>query len=74
MSMEPYSPEALEKQRHLDEKTARGEIPSWSDLHGILQPNPELPQCPAWEDLDYQCERARGHEGPHRHVIEWGAP
>ena len=70
--MEPYSAEALSKQQALDEKIARGEEPDWSDLFGIEQPNPDLPECQAWEDSDYQCERARGHEGPHRHVIEWG--
>lgn len=67
----PFSDAALARQAAVDAKSARGEAISWSDLRGLLEPNPDLPDCQRWEG-DYQCDLPNHHEGPHRHLIEWG--
>ena len=69
----PYSAAAEERWRTLEAKAARGEQITWTDMRGIAEPNPDLPDCQAWEG-DYQCQLPNHHGGRHRHVIEWGRP
>ena len=70
--MEELSQEALARQAALEAKEARGEKVGWSDLLGILEPNPDLPACPS-EDIDSgaACELPHHHDGPHTARIEW---
>jgi len=71
-NMERFSEAALAKQAALDAKEARGEKLTWSDMVGIFEPNPDLPDCPS-EDIDSgaMCALPHHHEGPHRASIEW---
>ena len=43
---------------------------TFSDLFGILEPNPNRPDCPAEED-GVQCELPNHHEGERRAVVTW---
>lgn len=69
-----FSKAALEKQYRLAEKQARGEQPTWADLVGILEANPDLPDCQKYYDeveQDIQCQKPNHHDGKHRAVVEW---
>ena len=52
------------------EITESGRALTLSDLLGILEPNPNRPDCPAEED-DVRCELPNHHEGQHRAVVTW---
>lgn len=68
----PFSDAALAKQKALAEKEARGEKPSLTDLCGLLEPNPDLPDCQSWDiHSDAACELPNHHDGKHRATIEW---
>lgn len=69
--MKPYSDAADARQAAVDAKIARGEPLLWSDLAGILEPNPDLPDCQAWNG-DHQCQKPNNHDGRHEHVMTWG--
>jgi hypothetical protein len=70
--MEPFSEAALAKQAALAAKEARGEKPSWTDLRGLMEPNPDLPDCQSWDvDSDVKCSLPNHHEGKHRAEVEW---
>jgi hypothetical protein len=70
--MEQFSERALAKQAEIDAKQARGEKVTWSDMLGILEPNPNLPDCQSWEGRDGpQCQLPNHHEGQHRATLEW---
>ncbi len=44
----------------------------WSDLLGLAEPNPNLPDCQSWDGSDGpKCERENHHDGPHRAVVQW---
>lgn len=70
--VEPFSERARAKQAELAEKESRGEKMKWVDMLGILEPNPDLPDCPSEEiDSGATCELPHHHEGPHAARIEW---
>ena len=70
--MNPYSDEANARLAALTAKKKRGEKVGWSDLLGIFEPNPNLPDCQSWEGRDGpQCQLPNHHEGPHRATLEW---
>ena len=70
--MEQYSEAALAKQAALEAKEARGEKTTWSDMLGIIEPNPNLPDCQSWDGhSDVQCSLPNHHEGSHRATVEW---
>ena len=70
--MEPFSERARERQAALDAKAARGEKPQWTDLIGILEPNPDLPDCQSWGLRgELKCDLPNGHEGEHRAEVTW---
>ena len=70
--MSPYSEAALAKQAEIDAKRARGEKVSFSDLFGLMEPNPDLPDCQSWGDHDGpKCQLPNHHEGQHRAVVTW---
>jgi hypothetical protein len=70
--VEQFSERALAKQAEIAAKKARGEKIAWSDMLGILEPNPDLPDCPS-EDIDSgaECRLPHHHDGPHRAEITW---
>ena len=74
LHISPFSDRALEKLQQLKEKEERGESPTWSDLIGIAEPNPDLPDCQKYYDevdSDIQCQKPNHHDGKHRAVVEW---
>lgn len=71
--MKQYSDAADARQALVDAKKDRGEKILWVDLVGLCEPNPDLPDCQSFDDgYENQCQLPNHHEGPHRHVIEWG--
>lgn len=70
--MPRFSKAALEKQALLDAKMARGETVTWTDAFGLMEPNPDLPDCPD-QDIDSgaKCDKPHHHEGKHHAEIEW---
>ena len=68
--MDPYSAEARAKQAALEAKIAAGEEPQWSDLFGLFEPNPDLPDCQSEHD-GYRCGLENHHDGPHRRELTW---
>jgi hypothetical protein len=70
--IDPLSPEARRKIALIEGKEARGERVTWSDLAGICEPNPALPDCQSYDGhSEEKCELPNHHEGKHRVVIEW---
>ena len=71
--IEPYSEAANRQLAKVEAKEARGEPIMWSDLVGILEPNPNLPDCQSWRDYDsdLKCALPNHHEGPHRAEVTW---
>lgn len=68
----PFSKRAYEKQAALDAKLARGEVPGWTDLAGLWEPNPDLPDCQSHDiDSGAQCSLPNHHNGPHRAEVTW---
>lgn len=59
------------RQRKLAYQMSRGRV-RWTDLIGLAEPNPDLPDCQSWDGTDGpKCERPNHHDGPHRAVVEW---
>ena len=70
--MERYSEAARAKQAALEAKEARGEKVGWSDLMGICEPNPALPDCQSWDiNSNVQCSLPNHHKGRHRAEVTW---
>ena len=68
----PYSPEAEQRLAALEAKKARGEQIGWADLAGILEPNPDLPDCPSIDgDSGVGCDLPNHHDGDHHAVVTW---
>lgn len=68
--MEQFSAAARVKQEAVNAKLARGEGLDWSDLFGIAEPHPDLPDCQSWSG-DVQCQLPNHHEGLHRAEVSW---
>jgi hypothetical protein len=43
---------------------------TFSDLAGLMEPNPDLPDCQSWSD-DVKCQRPNHHAGHHEAVLTW---
>lgn len=44
----------------------------WSDVFGLLEANPDMPDCQSHAGHDGpKCQRSNHHDGPHRAVVEW---
>ena len=70
--VEPYSERAREKMAALEAKEARGEKISIADLAGIMEPNPDLPDCQSRDfGTGVQCSLPNHHEGEHRAEVTW---
>lgn len=68
----PYSDAADERMAALQAKQARGERIGFADLAGLLEPNPELPDCQSWDiDSGVQCGLPNHHDGDHRAEVTW---
>jgi hypothetical protein len=71
-NLEPFSDAARERMAALEAKKACGERIGFADLAGILEPNPELPECQSWDiDSGVQCNQPNHHDGPHRAEVTW---
>lgn len=67
-----FSEAANERAAALEAKRARGERIGFVDLAGILEPNPDLPDCQSFDiDSGAQCSQANHHDGPHRAEVTW---
>ena len=56
----------------IEAKDARGEKVGFADLVGILEPNPDLPDCQSFDiDSGEQCALPNHHEGSHRAEVTW---
>ena len=69
---QPFSDRAGERMAALKAKEERGEPIGFADLAGILEPNPDLPDCQSWDiDSGVQCYLPNHHEGRHRAEVAW---
>lgn len=70
--LDPFSPAAKLRQAALAAKKARGEEIKWTDIIGLLEPNPDLPDCPSRDPATNEpCALPNHHDGPHQAVITW---
>lgn len=70
--IDPLSDKARERLAAIEAKEARGEKVLWSDMIGICEPNPNLPDCQSWEGRDGpKCQLSNHHEGAHRAEVTW---
>lgn len=67
-----FSEQSTERVRAAMAKDARGETIGYQDLLGILEPNPDLPNCQSWNtDSQVPCSLPNHHEGLHRAEVTW---
>lgn len=70
--MPQFSPAAEERMTALEAKRARGERIGFADLAGVLESNPDLPDCQSFDiDSAVQCSMPNHHDGPHRAEVTW---
>ena len=72
--MNPLSDAAIKRQKVLEDKESRGETIGLADLFGILEPNPDLPNCPSEESGREDgpwCQLPNHHEGEHQAMVKW---